>query len=104
MLQAFATAARIVDFLDGCNLAKGRRDFARCCDRRPDTFSAMATDARQALLRKAAALIGREELALGLKVPATLLDAWMNGHASMPARKLAALAGLLNRLSEAPLR
>jgi hypothetical protein len=60
------------------------------------------TDTRQALLRKAAALIGREELARGLNIPATLLDAWMNGHANMPDRKLAVLADLLDQISNPP--
>jgi hypothetical protein len=56
------------------------------------------------LLRKAAALVGREELARGLNIPATLLDAWMNGHASMPDRKLAVLADLLDQISNPPKR
>ena len=43
---------------------------------------------RQELLRKAVTLIGREELAVKLGVPAHLLDAWINGKASMPDRKL----------------
>jgi hypothetical protein len=54
---------------------------------------------RQTVLRKAATLVGREELAEGLKVPLTLLDAWMNGNAHMPDRQLAALARLLNEIS-----
>lgn len=62
------------------------------------------TDSRQALLRKAAALLGREELAVGLKVPPTLLETWMNGHGNMPDRKLAVLAELLDRFSKAPKR
>jgi len=54
------------------------------------------------LLRKAAALVGREELAVGLKVPLNLLDAWINGHATMPDRKLGALADLLDGISNPP--
>jgi hypothetical protein len=59
-------------------------------------------DTRQTLLRKAAALGGREELAAGLKVAPTLLDAWMNGLATVPDRKLAALADLLDDISNPP--
>ena len=36
--------------------------------------------------------MGREELAIRLKVPVDLLDAWMRGLATMPDRKLALLA------------
>jgi hypothetical protein len=61
-------------------------------------------DTRQTLLRKAAALVGREELAAGLKVAPTLLDAWMNGQATVPDRKLAALADLLDGISNRPKR
>jgi hypothetical protein len=54
------------------------------------------------LLLRAAALIGRDELAVGLKVHPSLLDAWMSGHASMPDRKLATLADLLDQISNPP--
>jgi hypothetical protein len=56
-------------------------------------------DTRQTLLRKAADLVGRERLACGLSVPLGVLEAWMNGHATMPERKLAALADLLDDVS-----
>lgn len=46
-------------------------------------------------LRKAADLIGHDELAIRLGVPPTLLDAWIRGMASMPDRKLLQLADLL---------
>jgi hypothetical protein len=62
------------------------------------------SDTRQTLLRKAAALVGREELAAGLKVAPALLDAWMNGQATVPDRKLAALADLLDDISNPPKR
>ena len=57
---------------------------------------------RQTLLRKAADLIGRDELASGLKVPVSVLEAWMNGTGIMPARKLSALADLLDKISHPP--
>jgi hypothetical protein len=54
---------------------------------------------RQELLRKAANLVGREELAVRLKVPVTTLDAWMEGQATMPDRKLILLAEVLDQFS-----
>lgn len=62
----------------------------------------MATDSKQALLCKAADLIGRDQLASGLKISSALLDAWMSGQASMPDRKLSALADLLEEISNSP--
>ena len=59
----------------------------------------MAGSNIQQLLRNAVKLMGREELAAALKVPEHLLDAWMNGHASMPERKLRMLADILDDLS-----
>jgi hypothetical protein len=43
-------------------------------------------------------LAGLEEVASALKVAPNLVDAWMNGHASMPDRKLLALADFLDKL------
>lgn len=57
---------------------------------------------RQDLLRKAVTLIGREELAVKLGVPTHLLEAWMNGQASMPDRKLVQLANVLDQFSSRP--
>jgi hypothetical protein len=54
---------------------------------------------KQRLLREAAQLVGREELAVRLKIAATELDAWMQGSISMPDRKLLALAGILDKLA-----
>jgi hypothetical protein len=51
----------------------------------------------QALLKKAAFTIGIEQLAAGLKVPLPLLQAWIDGHATMPERKFLVLADLLDR-------
>jgi hypothetical protein len=51
------------------------------------------------LLKRAAGLIGRGELAVRLKVPGALLEAWISGHATMPDRKLIALAEVLGKLA-----
>jgi hypothetical protein len=51
------------------------------------------------LLRRAADLVGRDQLAVRLKVPASLLDAWISGTATMPDRRLTALADILDRLA-----
>ena len=57
-------------------------------------------DARkQELLRRAADLMGRDELALGLKVSRSMLDAWISGRLSMPNRKLVRLGDLLEEVS-----
>jgi hypothetical protein len=53
---------------------------------------------KQQLLRRAVALAGLEEVASALKVAPNLVDAWMNGHASMPDRKLLPLADFLDKL------
>jgi len=58
-------------------------------------------ETRQALLRKAADLLGRDELASGLKVPINVLEGWMTGKGSIPVRKLSALADLLEQISHA---
>lgn len=60
----------------------------------------MAENTKQQLLRKAVALLGRDELARRVNVPVTLLDAWIRGHASMPDRKLVALADILQKISD----
>jgi len=52
---------------------------------------------KQGLLRKAAQLMGREQLAASLKVPVSLLDAWISGHAAMPDRTLIVLADILDK-------
>lgn len=58
----------------------------------------MAVTTKQRLLRNAAELLGPVELAELLNVSVPLLDAWMNGHASMPDRKLMLLAGMLDEI------
>lgn len=62
----------------------------------------MAETTKQGLLRRAAELIGREELAVRLKVPIDVLEAWMNGQATMPDRKLLVLADVLAQFSSKP--
>jgi hypothetical protein len=47
------------------------------------------------MLRRAADLMGMEELTIALKVPRSLLEAWMNGQATMPPRKLLMLIDAL---------
>jgi hypothetical protein len=60
----------------------------------------MDLTAKQRLLKGAAVLIGRDALAVKLNVPATLLDVWLRGLATMPDRKLFALADLVDTLGE----
>jgi hypothetical protein len=62
----------------------------------------MTQATKQQLLRKAAVLMGKEELAVRLKVPPQLLDAWINGQATMPDRKLVPLANVLDQFSTKP--
>ena len=52
------------------------------------------------LARRAAALLGREELAAQLKVPGSQVEDWIEGRATMPERKLALLAEILARLAQ----
>ena len=51
----------------------------------------------QKLLRTSADLMGMDALAIALKVPRALLEAWMSGHASMPDRKLMLLIEALEK-------
>ena len=62
----------------------------------------MTTTTRQELLRRAVNLIGHDELALRLKVPPPLLEAWIRGVSSMPDRKLILLANILDQFSTKP--
>ena len=55
---------------------------------------------KQRMLKRAAALVGREALAARLNVPATVLDVWLRGLATMPDRKLLALADLIDALGD----
>jgi hypothetical protein len=44
--------------------------------------------------------MGREELAVALRVPRDLLDAWISGHASTPDRKRVLLTDILDKLAD----
>ena len=59
----------------------------------------LAETRKQLLLKNAAKLIGQDELAIRMKVPGSLLEAWISGHATMPDRKLIALAEVLDKLA-----
>jgi hypothetical protein len=62
----------------------------------------MAETRKQDLLRRAAKLVGADNLAQALKVPQHLLEAWMEGHATVPARKLVALADYMEEITLPP--
>ena len=62
----------------------------------------MTATTKQRMLEQAAKHVGRERLAQRLNVPENLLQAWIDGHASMPERKLLMLADLLEELSDPP--
>jgi hypothetical protein len=59
----------------------------------------LSQETKQQLLRNAVKLAGMEDVAIALKVPASLVDAWMNGQATMPDRKLLLLADFLEGLT-----
>jgi len=58
----------------------------------------VAESKRRELLRGAADVMGRTELAVALKVKRRLLDAWLAGFALMPDHKFVALAAILEKL------
>jgi hypothetical protein len=60
---------------------------------------AMPETTKQQMLRRASELLGRVELAALLDVRASLLEAWISGHASMPDRKLLALTDILDKIA-----
>ena len=62
----------------------------------------MTQTTNQRLLRKAAELMGKEELATRLNVPQDLLKAWLSGQVTMPDRKLIPLANVLEQFSTKP--
>ena len=64
----------------------------------------MAETTKQDLLRRAAKLVGAGNLAEALKVPQHLLEAWMEGSATVPARKLVALADYMEEITLPPKR
>jgi hypothetical protein len=59
----------------------------------------MPETTKQQMLRRASELLGRVELAALLDVRASLLEAWISGHASMPDRKLLALTDILDKVA-----
>ena len=58
----------------------------------------MTETAGQQLLRKAVDTVGLEDVAFALKAPPALVQAWIQGVASMPDAKLLMLADFLDRL------
>ena len=56
----------------------------------------LPTTTKQQLLQRAATLVGLHDLAMRLKVTEPLLEAWINGDAPMPDRKLLLLANILD--------
>jgi DNA-binding response OmpR family regulator len=58
-----------------------------------------ADDTRE-LVSRATKLVGLEELAKQLEVPASLIQSWVNGEAKMPDRKLFVLAAILVKVAE----
>jgi hypothetical protein len=54
------------------------------------------------MLQKAVALVGRDALAKGLRVPATVLEAWLSGNGTMPDGKLTALIAVLDEITNPP--
>jgi hypothetical protein len=59
----------------------------------------MPDTTKRRLLRKGADLLGRVELAALLDVHASLLEAWISGHASMPDRQLLVLTHILDKVA-----
>jgi hypothetical protein len=57
----------------------------------------VAEDTKQRLLRDAVNLVGLEAVAAHLRAPESLVEAWMQGLATMPDRKLLLLADLLDK-------
>jgi hypothetical protein len=51
---------------------------------------------KQRVLKEAMERFGEAQVAAALRVPVPLLQAWLDGHATMPDRKLLQLADLLD--------
>lgn len=60
----------------------------------------MITATKRQLLERGAKLLGRDELARRLNMPAALLEAWLCGTATMPDGKLMELARLFESISQ----
>ena len=65
-----------------------------------ETLARRTADDTRELVSRATKLVGREELARQLDVPASLLQLWINGEAKMPDRKLFLLAAILVKVAE----
>ena len=61
----------------------------------------MTQTTKQRLLKQAAEVLGKAELAASLKVPVSTLEAWIGGHAMMPDRKLIVLADVMDKAAAA---
>ncbi len=59
----------------------------------------MSKSTKLAMLEQAAERLGRSGLAARLGVPETLVEAWLQGHASMPDRKFLLLADIIDEIS-----
>lgn len=59
----------------------------------------MADTPKRRILKSAEKLLGRKELAGSLKVTEGLLEAWIEGAAEMPDRKLSLLADVLEKFA-----
>ena len=64
---------------------------------RGGTFRRVAEETKVRLLREAVKLVGIDEVAQRLRTPANVVDLWTRGLATMPDRKVLALADLLDR-------
>ena len=65
-----------------------------------ETLARRTADDTRELVSRATKLVGLEELARQLEVPASLLQSWINGEAKMPDRKLFVLAAILVKVAE----
>lgn len=65
-----------------------------------EALARRTSDDTRELVSRAAKLVGLEELARQLDVPASLLQSWISGEAKMPDRKLFALAAILVKVAE----
>jgi hypothetical protein len=55
---------------------------------------------KQHLLQRAVQMFGKDELAARLRIPETLLDAWIRGDVTMPDGQLLRLAAVLDKLAK----
>jgi hypothetical protein len=62
----------------------------------------MADPNKQRLLKQAEKLMGRKELAAGLRVTEGQLASWVEGFTDMPDRKLLLLSELLEKFANKP--